>query len=83
MIAVRRLARAEWEKKLRHYGCYPAEGLSPLKTAEWWRWPWPGPPFTVPVDSEGHCDARSLLKLIADMARLAPPGWRFDDPFDL
>ena len=76
MISLHRLARDEWERRLRSYGCYPAEGLTGLNTAEWWRWPFPGPPFVVPVDPEGYCDARAYHKLMADMALLAPPGWR-------
>jgi hypothetical protein len=81
-MAVRRLPREDWEKKLRSYGCRPAEGLTPLNTAEWWRWPFPGPPFTVPIDDEGYCDAAAFQRLIADMARLAPPGWQFPDPYN-
>lgn len=77
MTAERRLPRHEWERKLRFYGCYPADGLTPLNTAEWWRWPWLGPPFTVPADNEGYLDVRSYHKLIADMALLAPPDWEF------
>lgn len=83
MIAVRRFSRQEWEKKLRSYGCYPAEGLTALNTAEWWRWPWRGPPFTVPVEDDGYCDARAIQKLIIDMALLAPPDYRFDGRIDL
>jgi hypothetical protein len=49
-----------------------------LNTAEWWRWPWPpNIPFTVAVDEEGYADVWAFQRLLADMARLAPPGWEF------
>jgi hypothetical protein len=83
MIAVRRMHRDDWERKLRSYGCYPAQGLTALNTAEWWRWPFPAPPFTVPIDDEGFCDIRAYHKLIADMALLAPADWKFSNPTDL
>ena len=83
MISVQRLHRVDWERKLRSYGCYPAEGLTGLNTAEWWRWPFPGPPFTVPVDNDGCCDIRAYLKLMADMSLLAPPDWKFSNLTDL
>jgi hypothetical protein len=82
MIAVRRLHRQDWERKLKGYGCYPAAGLTRLNTAEWWRWPWGGPPFTVPIDDDGCCDTRAFHKLVADMALLAPEGWEFPDMLD-
>ena len=82
MIAVRRLRREEWEKRLRSYGCYPQEGLTPLNTAEWWRWPFPAPPFTVPVDDEGYIEQWAYQALMADMAKLAPVGWEFTDPYN-
>lgn len=82
MIAVRRLPREEWEKRLRSYGCYPQEGLTPLNTAEWWRWPFPAPPFTVPVDDEGYIEQWAYQALMADMAKLAPIGWEFTDPYN-
>lgn len=81
MTAVRRLPRAEWEKRLRSYGCYPQEGLTPLNTAEWWRWPFPAPPFTVPADDEGYLDAWAWMQLLEDMAALAPAGFQFGDAF--
>jgi hypothetical protein len=82
MIAVHRLRREEWERKLRSYGCYPAEGLGPLNSAQWWRWPWHGAPFTVPVDDEGYCDRQAFQRLLGDMGRLAPPNWQPPDWFD-
>ena len=83
MVALRRLPRETWEAKLRSYGCYPAEGLTKLNTAEWWRWPFPGPPFTVPADDEGFCDQRAYDRLIVDMSRIAPTSWRFPHSMDL
>jgi hypothetical protein len=77
MIAIQRICRSDWERRLRSYGCYPAEGLTPLNTAEWWRWPFPAPPFTVPIDDEDYCNMRAYLKLLSDMSRLAPPEWKF------
>lgn len=79
MSTVKRLRREDWEQKLRICGCHPAEGLAPLHTAEWWRWPWPAPPFAVPVDDEGCLDLRSYHRLIADMVLLAPPDWQLPD----
>lgn len=80
MIAVRRLARDQWEKRLRSYGCFPLEGKGSLNTAEWWRWPWPGgKPFIVPVDDEGYCDIWAFQRLKTDMWRLAPEDWQFPD----
>jgi hypothetical protein len=82
MIAVRLLHREEWEKRLRSYGCCPLEGMTQLNTAEWWRWPWGGPPFTVPVEFDGSMDERSFQGIMHDMAQLAPPGWEFSDPYN-
>ena len=48
MIAVQLMAVAEVEDILRSYGCSKLEGLTPLNTANWWRWPWGGAPFTLP-----------------------------------
>jgi hypothetical protein len=72
MIAVHRLSREVWEKRLRSVGCYPLEGKTQLNTAEWWRWPFRGPPFIVPVDAEGYCDRWAFQKLMIDFSRLAP-----------
>jgi len=82
MSAVRRLQRAEWEKRLREMGCFSQDGLTKLNTAEWWRWPFKAPPFTVPVDDEGCMDQWAFLKLVADMAVLAPKDWEFTDPYN-
>lgn len=82
MIAVRLLQREEWEKRLRSYGCYPAERLTQLNTAEWWRWPWGAAPFTVPVEFDGSIDDRTFQGLMHDMAELAPPDWEFSDPYN-
>ena len=83
MSPVRLLPREEWERKLRHYGCEPLEGLGPLNTAEWWRWPWGGVPFTVPVEADGRMDEWALRRIESDMAKLAPPDWEFpDEPFN-
>ena len=81
MIAVRPIYIGDVEAKLRAYGCKPLDGKGPLNTANWWRWPWGGPPFTLPLpDGHGHIDEWAYRQLIADMAKLAPPGWEFPDP---
>lgn len=77
MASLRMLGREEWEKRLRSYGCYPVKGLTKLNTAEWWRWPWGGAPFTVPVEENGSIDMGAYHRLQADLATLAPPGWEF------
>jgi len=82
MIAVRLLSREEWQRKLRNQGCYPQEGLTPLNTAEWWRWPFPGSPFTVPVNEDGSMDIWAYQRLMSEMARSAPNGWPLDDPYN-
>jgi hypothetical protein len=81
VIAVRRVPRAEWQAELKHYGCYPATGLTSLNTAaEWWRYPWGGYPFTVPVDDEGWLLQHDLDYLILDIIQLADErGWEFPD----
>lgn len=80
-MSVRMLPRTEWEKRLRGYGCYPQEGLTKLNTAEWWRWPWGGAPFTVPCEADGSMDMGAYHRLLADMATLAPRDWDFGDTF--
>lgn len=55
MLRGRFLDRPEWERMLRGLGAAPAQGLTALNTAEWWRRPG-HPPFTVPVESDGRCD---------------------------
>jgi hypothetical protein len=77
MISVRFLHREEWEPKLRQYGCKPLEGS--LSTAEWWQLPWGGYPITVPVEDDGRCDEEAFRRLILDIVKLAPKGWRFPD----
>lgn len=67
---------------LRSYACYQQDGLTPLNTAEWWRWPWGGAPFTIPAEHDGSMDQGSFHRLLADMATLAPKGWEFPDPFN-
>ena len=37
------------------------------------------PAFTVPVDEVGRCDAVSWHRLLADLAKYAPPDWRFPE----
>jgi hypothetical protein len=76
LISVSLIPLAEVEKKLRSYGCEPLEGKTPLNTANWWKWPWGGPPFTLP-NEDGMVDNLAVQQLIADMARLAPPDWEF------
>lgn len=79
-MPVQRLPRERWEPELRSYGCEPLKGKTPLNTAEWWRWPWGGCPFTVPVDPDDYVETWAFQRLLADMARLAPPNWEFPDP---
>lgn len=82
MIAVRLLQRDVWEKRLRSYGCCPLEGLAALNSAEWWRWPWGGTPFTGPVEAGGSMDEWAYQRIMRDLAELAPAGWEFSDPFN-
>ena len=82
MIAVRLLQREDWEKRLRSYGCFPQEGMGTLNTAEWWRWPWGGAPFTVPCEDDGSMDEQSFQGLMQDMGLLAPLDWEFGDPYN-
>jgi hypothetical protein len=77
-LAVRIIPRSEAIAKLTSYGCKPLHGKGRLNTAEWWRWPWGGTPFLLPFEGE-TVDAWALQKLVADMAALAPPGWKFPD----
>ena len=80
MTAFRRLPRGEWEAQLRAHGCLPLDGKGALNTAEWWRWPWPPHiPFTVAVDEEGYADPWAFQRILADMAKLAPPDWQFPE----
>ena len=76
MISVRFLHRAEWEAKLRAYGCKPLERKGSLNTAEWWQMPW-GRPFTVPVEGDGRSDEVTIQRLILDIVKCAPPDWEF------
>jgi hypothetical protein len=78
MIAVRFLQRSEWEAKLRGYKCAPLDGKGNLNTAEWWKFEW-GHPFTVPVEAGGMCDEWAIQRLIADIMKCAPAGYRFED----
>jgi hypothetical protein len=79
MISVRFLHREEWEAKLRGYGCKPLEGKGRLNTAELWQMPWGGYPFTVPIEDDGRCDEWAIRRLIADIVKAAPEGWKFPD----
>jgi len=69
----RLLSRAEWEAKLRRYGCAPAEGLGKLNTAEWWRPADGGYPFTVPADEDGKCEFWAINRICEDFGRPPPP----------
>jgi hypothetical protein len=71
LIAVRRVSREEWEAELRHYGCSPAQGLTKLNSAEWWRYPWGGYPFTVPAAEDGYVLKQDLDDIIGDLLLLA------------
>lgn len=82
MIAVRLLPRDDWDRRLRSYGCCPLEGLTQLNTAEWWRWPWGGAPFTVPCEVDGSMDEWTFQGIMKDMGELAPPDWEFSDPYN-
>lgn len=78
MIAVRLIKLATVEAKLLRYGCEPLKGRGTLNTANWWRWPWGGAPFTLPLaDKYGNIDEWAYRQLMADLARLAPDGWEF------
>jgi hypothetical protein len=50
LIAVRVLARAEWEAQLRQLKCWPYIGANPLRTAEDWETEH-GFLFFVPMDN--------------------------------
>jgi hypothetical protein len=77
LIAVRFLAREEWEPRLRQYHCAPLEGKGPLNTAEFWRAAW-GFIFTVPIEDDGACYEPSFRQLILDIVSDAPEGYVFD-----
>ncbi|QRE74156.1 hypothetical protein [Methylobacterium aquaticum] len=57
------LERSEWEAKLRRNGCEPLPGKGRLNTAEWWHRPGKGPPFTVPVEEDGHSDFWAIQRI--------------------
>ena len=78
MIGLRFLPREEWEAELRSYGCRPAQGLGQLNTAEFWRFPWGGYPFTVPHE-EGRMLRTDFDSIIIMIASAAPPDWRFPE----
>jgi hypothetical protein len=78
-MPVRFLSRAEWEAKLRSYGCRPLQGEGKLNTAELWLTPWGSYPFTVPVESDGRCDQIAFQRIVAYIASIAPPGWKFPE----
>jgi hypothetical protein len=72
MIANRLLSRAEWEAKLRNFGCEPLSGKGPDNAGEWWHLPGRYP-FKVPVeDDEGRCESWALTKLILDLGKSPP-----------
>ena len=77
MNPIRRIPRDEWGAQLKSYGCYPAAGMGSLQTAEFWRWPWGGYPFTAPCDADGFMDMWAFQRLLSDMAALAPADWVF------
>jgi hypothetical protein len=75
VIAARSLAREEWERELRYYGCYPQAGLTKLNTAEWWRLPFAGyAPFTVPVE-DGRLLQSDLDRIVMMIVEAAPEEW--------
>ncbi len=76
-MALNRLPKAKWEAELKFYGCAPLEGKTQLNTADWWRWPWGGSPFTVPVEPDGFCELWAFQRILANMATLAPDDWEF------
>lgn len=78
MSPVRRLAREEWETDLRSYACKPCEGMGKLNTAEYWRFPWGGYPFTVP-NEDGYMLMSDLDAIHIMLAQLAPEGWVFPE----
>ena len=78
MSPVRSLSREEWEADLRSYGCYPAPGLTRLNTAECWRFPWGGYPFTVPCE-DGRLLMSDLDMLHIMLATAAPEGYELPE----
>jgi len=77
-MAVRLIAREEWEAELRFYGCRPVRGLMKLATnAEWWQMPWESVPFMVPVDSGGRLWPQDLQNRISLITNSAPKGTKF------
>lgn len=67
------LSRQQWEAKLRRWGCTRLEGAGELNTAEFWRGPNGGYPFTVPVEDDGSCDFWAIQQIVADFGRPPPP----------
>jgi hypothetical protein len=72
LMIPRFLTRAEWEAKLRRWGCEPLSGVGPLNTAEWWKRPEGGIPFTVPAEEDGSCDFWAIQRLASDFGRPPP-----------
>ena len=63
-----RVARAEWEARLRELGCTPAEGIPKRQTGEFWRYPKQGQyPFFVSYDDGGWMDGWALVRLLRDI----------------
>ena len=74
MIAVRVLARADWERILREKQCRPYEGSYPrrLKTAEVWQAA-NGQIFFVPMDNgEGRLRVEDLQEVLIQVAKVKP-----------
>lgn len=74
MIAVRVLARADWERILRDKNCKPYDGPYPLslKTAEVWQTE-NGSIFFVPMDNgEGRLRAEDLHEVLIQVAKVKP-----------
>lgn len=72
MIAVRILARAEWEPRLHKLKCKRHEGAIRLRTAEVWETEH-GRLFTVPMDNaDGRLRADDLQEVAIQVAKLKP-----------
>ena len=77
MIASRLLSRAQWEAKLRRWGCRPMQGKTHLNTAEWWIGD--HGPFTVPIEGQDDsCEFWAMQRICNDNGH--PPSAAEDDP---
>jgi hypothetical protein len=68
-VILKFLPRAAWEAKLRRWGCEPLPGKGKLNTAEWWKSPVTGYPFTVPIEENGDCEFWAIHRLAKTFGR--------------